>query len=211
MKKEQKIIFPFNNTKHLRLKFIHTAGCSPYSYDYISLSFIDNDKTIPIMEGSLIDVPEMLTALLPKAINNELQLSQSITHDIGFLWNEYLQEKTNHTFEEKTIDNGRTKQWIGLNHLLWNPAHGNSSWLYNDNGNIILEITPTYKWHYSKPAEEESFISYDEFIKNYKPLLTITIPKKVALDWLKQAENLLHEIEANDAKFLRQNNEKSKL
>ena len=54
------------------------------------------------------------------------------------------------------------------------------TWLYNQNNKIYLEITPGYMWHFSDQINKEDFIPYDEWIKNYKPLVIIEIDKVIA-------------------------------
>ena len=72
-----------------------------------------------------------------------------------------------------------------------------NTWLYNKNNEIILEITPTYPWHFDKPAKNESFVPYEEFIKNYKALVIAKIDKKQAQEWLDIAYELMQTIRKN--------------
>lgn len=36
------------------------------------------------------------------------------------------------------------------------------TWIYNIDNKIVIEITPTYKWHFDEPDEES-----DEYITYY--------------------------------------------
>ncbi|HEV2917412.1 MAG TPA: hypothetical protein VGW78_06740 [Candidatus Babeliales bacterium] len=64
-------------------------------------------------------------------------------------------------------------------------------------GNIIFEITPHYKYHFCEPDETPSFISYEEWIKDYKPYLIRVVPRDIAHQWLNQAREILNAIDEN--------------
>jgi hypothetical protein len=138
----------------------------------------------------------ILKGLLTKALKNKLRLHRSITNDIGYLYNEELQDKPGLFY--KTSKEGR-KFWIGESYSLWNSSL--DSWLYNDkDGNIIFEITPTYPSYYTEPETSTDYISYEEWIKSYKPFLIRKIPVEVARQWLDQANAILKKIEENVAR-----------
>jgi hypothetical protein len=61
-------------------------------------------------------------------------------------------------------------------------------------------MTPVYPWHFYElddAQQQKNYIPYEEWIKNYKPLLIRTIPKDVAEQWLNQAQEILKKIEEN--------------
>lgn len=130
------------------------------------------------------------------------EINKSINNNIGFLWNEWLQEKVNNFFEIITLDG--VNRWVGEHYLLWESRSKLATWLYYKNGFICLEITPVYKWHYTQPERGEIFIPYNEWIKSYKPIIAIKIDKEIAKDLLVQAKSILQEIGSNDAKYLHQ-------
>jgi hypothetical protein len=139
-----------------------------------------------------------LASLLSQALENKLQLHKSITKDIGYLANEADQEKLGISYINHL--------WVGRRYALFggnlNEKTYLYSWIYNDkDSNIIFEITPKYKWHFSEPKKGESYIPYEEWIKTYKPFLIRKIPVEVACQWLDQATSILNKIEENMAKL----------
>jgi len=70
--------------------------------------------------------------------------------------------------------------------MLCQTAQGPTTWMYSESDHIIFKITPMYKWHHSDPKEEENYIPYDKFIKNYCPLVTFELPYAIAKKWLAQ-------------------------
>ena len=149
---------------------------------------------------------EILNTLLKQAISNELQLDASITNDIGYMWNEDLIKTS------QLADQGKhelIEDWVGQGYLLWSPR-GFSTWLYNKNNKIIFEITPTYLWHHRDPKEGEDFITYEEFIKNYKPYFILELNKDTAQQWLNKTEELLTIINQNYERYEKLEQEKMK-
>jgi hypothetical protein len=133
----------------------------------------------------------------PPQVNNKAKLHASIAdQDLGYLRNKGLHEC------------GNSPELDQENHLpatLWSPT-GNkegicTTWLYNnDQGDIIMQITPSYRWHFFDPKEDENYITYEEFMQNYQPILFRTIPKEVAQEWLIQVEQLAAKIKDNEIK-----------
>jgi hypothetical protein len=151
-----------------------------------------------------------LEYLLTKALNKKLKLHKSITKDIGYLYNQNLRAvytkktKTHSELTYKKVEN--IDVWAGEDYQLF--CYDPATWLYNDNGdNIILEMTPVYPWHFYElddAQQQKNYIPYEEWIKNYKPLLIRTIPKDVVEQWLHQAQEILKKIEENIARLHKQ-------
>ena len=172
-----------------------------YLCDDVTLSLhLDTDKKYVLSYDCLQYSISTFRGMLQQALESSLGLHDSILLDVGLLWNEKANDDTVFSFEYEIIEN--TEHWVGLKNLLWSTP-GNikpdlSTWLYNDkNGNIIFEVTPTYHWHYSDPEpDDKDYITYEEFMKNYKPLIIKQIPKDVANEWLSQVNELLKFFEA---------------
>jgi len=132
------------------------------------------------------------------AIENKLTLHPSIRQDLGYLWNEYCSDESRINFATEEDD---STEWVGEKYILW-PSSGYfnprlTTWLYNnDQGEIILEVAPSYRWHFQDPKPGERYYTYAEFIKNYQPVLFRIIPKEIAKGWINQAQGLLQEVEA---------------
>ena len=129
---------------------------------------------------------------LDRVLNNEAFLHSSINTNIGYFWNEILH------FEVEPVEVGGF--WVGDKNLLCETP-GNikpnlATWLYNEQGgDIILEITPVYEWHNTDPEQGELFITYEEFMKDYKSIFKQEVSRDIAEEWLKQARDILDSIE----------------
>ena len=143
---------------------------------------------------------------LSDAMAGNLRLHSSIQPGLGYIWNEIFQEKSGFFYEPS--EDGKDCHWVGSNYHLWG-THGKdvnphvTTWLYNDEqGNIILEVTEMYRWSSLEydSADAIPFVSYEDFIKNYKPIFKKIIPKHVAQRWLLQAQQLYEVFYENEQK-----------
>src|SRR3990167_1820900 len=130
----------------------------------------------------------MIKINFKKTIEGKLHLHESIKDNLGFMWNENLQGKSGF-FMVKTSDNSGI-YWVGSDYKILS-TFGNtnphvSTWLYNDHeGNIIFEVTKTYKWSTQKDDRKDpEFMTYKKFMKDYQPLIYRVIPRDVAIQWL---------------------------
>lgn len=117
-----------------------------------------------------------------KLINGTNILDLSINSDLGFEYNEcYNKGITFKYFKDCWFEGNRHKQI--------RPYY--DSWLYNDkDGNIIFEITPFYPGHSVNKKTFPDRIPYKEWIKDYKPIIKVMIPKENVKQWIKQAKGL---------------------
>lgn len=138
---------------------------------------------------------EAFIGVLKKAVDCKLQLHESIKQNLGFMSNEYYHnspyEKPEFIMVSTSDDS--CQYWVGSNYEIWAVSSGSnqyvSTWMYNDDeGNIVFEVTKFYKWSLrEKEPEDLDFITYEEFMKDYKPLIHRVIPRDVAIEWLEQA------------------------
>jgi len=198
----EKTIFRINEQQYLELINHCPEKNHFYRFDECELSFVNTEEKFIIFQDVLMDCIDMFKFLLPKSLKDALILPESIKLDIGFLWNEYLNEPSNTNLEMVAVENSR--EWIGLRYLLWSPGKkiNVATWLYNKNDTIYLEITPVYPWHFRDAEQDEKFIPYDEWIKNYKPLIISEITKDTTEQWLSKTEKIIQEITKADAKYL---------
>jgi len=111
---------------------------------YVShvLLLIDN-KEIIIGKSLIIDFVETLKKKLTLALANELKLHISIKKNIGYYWNQQLNEEDPDLY---LIQGEEYKYWVGSNYLLWATDSNKkyeryATWLYNDDTeNIIFEV-----------------------------------------------------------------------
>jgi hypothetical protein len=167
-------------------------------YDAKVVLHIENKNYI-LADESIKDVLTTLCFTLQKCLHNMLSLDNSINQDIGLMWNNFLHEDGEFVYEGQF--------WIGLKYSVWQaPSNVHpclATWLYNDQqGNIIIEITENYFWHYTEPDGDARYISYQQFIQQYQPLLKHTLQHNVAEQWLQQAKSWLNMLEENEKSYL---------
>lgn len=146
-----------------------------------------------------------------KTINNKLKLHESIIQNLGFMENEYCHDLPHEKIKFFMVPmiTGQGTYWIGSNYGVWNFSDKNvnpyiNTWLYNDSeGNIIFEVTPLYKWSFlPDDLQDPNFVTYEEFMKDYKPLIHRVIPKKVAIKWLKQTMKVYRGFFSSEENYL---------
>jgi len=133
---------------------------------------------------------------LRKALEGQLKLHPSITQDLGYLANEEMQDKPGLSYRKfNGIDH-----WVGWDYFLWGTGGDITlnTWLYNDeNGAIVFEITPSYSSYIGIKKKDPRYLSYKDWIKNYKPCVVKKIPQDVAQQWLEQVEDISKRIDDN--------------
>lgn len=188
------------------LEPLSTINC----YSNAAIFFLQDNNQYELANDStfsLRDNIQELIWLLSKALKNELHLHPSLSNkstmrDIGYFFNEFRQSKPDIVYE--TDENGEAGDWVGMRYMLGGVKV--AAWIYNnDEGDIIFSITPsfpgkpTYHFQQEPFSEDEKTNSlwYEQWIKNYKPILIRKIPKEIAKKWLNQAENILKTIDKN--------------
>ncbi|MBV8661184.1 MAG: hypothetical protein JO129_03515 [Candidatus Dependentiae bacterium] len=158
---------------------------------------------------------EPLIRNLKKTIENKLQLHESIIQDLGFMGNEYSHTlpNKNSKFFMVPSPSGESTYWIGSRYQVWETYADTTphvkTWLYNDyNGNIILEVTPLYTWYMrERKANNLNFITYKNFMKNYKPIIQRTIPRELAIEWLNEVTKIYRGFFKKESNFIQEYND----
>ena len=195
------LIFALNEQERIVVQLPHSI--EHLTYDCKDLIIFEGTKSLVISDDYTKEAIKHFIKMLTKAMSGKLKLHFSITENIGYLWNEANQDSAE--INNPKIFYTNDGLWIGVkeNHL-WaaQTSIQLDTWLYNNSeDNIIFEITPYYPWHDKKIKENKEFMPYELWIKTYKPLLTRTIPKSVALKWLSQAQYILQKINESDSKI----------
>ncbi len=208
------LIFQLNDTEKIVVELdasIDGVNCCTEA----PIVFFQGSKKVILSEDAVRNNMIILSNLLTKALKNKLQLHESITQDIGYLFNQYSDYLCDDT---STVQNnfGYTKldgrdTWAGNNYSLWNSDL--ASWIYNDvDGSIIFELTPIYPEDFFYTKNEPPIlrqrlrrarqtVPYQEWIKGYAPYLITTIPHNVAQQWLEQADSIVKQIDESTAKL----------
>ena len=116
-------------------------------------------------------------------IKNRLFFDNKERIDPGFEYNQYCQDFIENS---DVID----KYFFESNSHTDTPPYY-TSWFYNDkDGNIIFEISPYYHWSKIEDAENQpGYVTYEDFIKNYKVVIRKTIPRETLIQWNEQAKS----------------------
>ena len=195
--KKHEIIFTLSDTEQIIIKLeknLEDINCC----DESSIQLIMDKHTYLLSHDSISEQMYSLSHLLTEALANRLQLHESITKDIGYLYNEDLHWTFNEELSKRPphlVHVQENNWWVGDKHNLW--CHEYQSWIYNDaQNNIIFELTPLYPGLFD--TEEKKYpVPFKEWMQNYKPFLMRTIPREVAQKWLEQANSILKTIEVN--------------
>lgn len=191
MKENNKVVFYLSKNEAI----VFELGCSLTDIgpcDDIDILFQDNDMSFRLTHDCLLYLTREFLGKLELVLSDRLSLDPSINEDIGYLYNKELHGEPGFVYTEQEGQ----KFWIGGRNLLFSTP-GCSTWFYNDGqGKIVLQITPNYLWHFSKPKKNDNFTTYDEFMKNYTSTATYIISHITAKQWLQQIKNLLENVEA---------------
>lgn len=203
---EDELIFAINERERIRVFlpckvddiFRWDWVYAEYSHDNVCAHIIFSDDDF----GLLIDV---LSVTLKQALAGECILDESLQKDLGYLGSIYSNEFFN-TPDGQPLP----PDWIGSQYLLWETLVV-KTWLYEKEGKIFFEITPAYKWFCRtiRPEEKESYVTFEEFIKNYKPYVITELSRETMRVWLKEVERLHVVTKANHDRYARQENKGS--
>jgi hypothetical protein len=191
------IIFRLNDNDQFR---IEQLSC----YCQIPIFFVSGGQYW-LSNDALPDGVRYLHKLLSRALDNKLQLHDSIKKGIGYLDNVRID------YEYHQFDEDEDKDWEPCPELAYELQDGYpcwvgfrynflacsdfATWIYNDkNGTIVLEITPQYP-HFDAKDTSKVRISYDGWLKEYKPLFVRIISPDIARQWLQQADQVIGHIE----------------
>ncbi len=167
-KVEDKFNYYYETTKNLHM------------FDIVTVIFKTNNEEIIVVKDQLNEIITSLCNSLEKTLNFERTLPNTI--DIGELGKYYNINRSNENSERFPF----SRFWLWSSNKL-------QAWLYCSANKIYLEITPTYPWlHSDKPIKSVDYITFNEFIKTYKPIVTEEIDHATAQKWLEQCNEILN-------------------
>ena len=192
-KKEQSIEIssPYKEFDTLTLfDFIKVTYCGGFVYDMFEYEV---QYTI---QGLFIDS-------LQDALHNKVSLDSSIKKPLGYYEPQYFKNPKRKNLKYIINPNGKSF-WVGRRYKMFDATGyiPQTTWLYNDQtGDIWFEISPVYPWLFSSPQEGEVFVKFRQWLKDFKPYVVRKISKETAKQWVKQLQDLLKVIEANDKRL----------
>ncbi len=149
--------------------------------DEATAYFIEkNHEKLEIKKHTLDDVVLNLYGKLKSIIDdNNLKLPKNCeTGTVGYELNNMLMYHNNDFFSQF---------WT------WSSISSKADTLiYQADNKIYIEIVPSYPWLFSEPElDNPEYITFEEFMKNYKPYVVETISRETAKEWLQQCEEIL--------------------
>lgn len=175
-KKSLKILIPdFKN----KFNYYYKQTKKLHMFDEVTVALTIKNKQYILKVDVLDFVTHKFKNLLYKTLNNPIQLPDNI--EIGNLGFYYNAEYYNENYDNINFSNFWL--WSGQNI---------QTWLYNKNNKIYLEISPSYPWLFSDEKEEKGYVTFDEFMKTYKPVALEEIDRAIAQEWLKQCDEILN-------------------
>lgn len=173
--------------------------CDPediYSLDEITIYLHTHGKRYPLCTDFLFPIVRDFEGVLQFALENKLQFNDPEQKDIGFLWSEHLNQ-----LDKAVHHSEKNFEWNYNNLLVWEYVKTKATtWMYNKNNSIVLEVTPGYPWHFL-PKKGKNYITYKTFIKNYAPITRIEFSHTIAAQWLAQAQELIQIMEKTYEKY----------
>lgn len=189
------IIFKINETSALALEYPQIL-VKAFRYDEISIFLNQNNQNkFVLYKDFFIAGLRDLERVVSNALMGKLIYKENGT-DIGFLWNEEMDGKD----LPMTIDAEGNKFWVGQKFILFDSPEPITTWLFEKDKKYWIELTPVYPWHHRDPKESENFVSYEEFMKTYKPIALFEVSRETLEEWLKRVQELLKIVEGNDNK-----------
>lgn len=149
-----------------------------HMFDEVTVVFEEKGKQINLIVDNVNIILHKFKEGLECTLNNQILLPDNIKiGELGKYFNIYTDNE-----EFNKINYSLFWLWSGIDV---------QTWLYNKNNKIYLEISPTYPWLFSDETEEEGYITFDEFMKTYKPITVEEINHATARQWLDQCNDIL--------------------
>jgi hypothetical protein len=195
-----KLVLFMNNTEYLKIILQHKNDTIDCCYEAEMILQQNNISTV-IAHNTVLMYAEQLQQRLHLALNNQLQLDDSIINDPGYYWNRWLNEK-NPDLVCTTTKNGT--YWIGNTYFLWSTSggapHKFSTWLYNNHaGQIVLQVCPLFAGTLVDWDDALEMQAYQQWLKNeYQAFYTHVISTQTAQAWLDQINTIINEIKYNE-------------
>jgi hypothetical protein len=149
----------------------------------VSVYLVNNNLKINIANDSLIEVIQTFYNCLNRVIQGE-GIDNKVT-SIGYEWNNWAYDLPE---EGQGEEDEYEDFWI------WS-SKDTGTWLYrNINQDIILEISPIYRWLFQDADYDENYISFKQFKSSYKVTLIKTLHINLVIEWKEQCELILSKL-----------------
>ena len=158
-------------------------------FDEVEVQYIHSGKAIILTSDTAQYVVETFCGSLEMSLKNELLLDASlVVGKVGYFFS-----KKKYMIADEC--NGQKKDDVFSQYWVWSSSKNIQTWLYNRDNKIYFEISPIYPWLFSDPQEDEHYITFDEYINNYKPILLVELQKSLVQSWINQCHEALDKME----------------
>jgi hypothetical protein len=161
--------------------------CEPteklHVFDIVTVVYCGNSIKTELLEDEAAEIIGIPRCVLTEALVSKRILPDHIPLGSASLWFSINSEKV-----DFNVDFGSF--W------LWDAPSPIQTWLYNKDNKIYLEVSSTYPWLSRDPEPSENYYSFDEYIRNYKPIAVYEISRETAQQWLEQCNTILDTMDA---------------
>jgi hypothetical protein len=131
--------------------------------DEISVILKEKNNEVCIFIDTIQETVTTIYRGLSKCVTNQMTLNSALdVGRVGEKWNIY----TNDLSDEV----GENEEDVYLQYWIWS-SRDFQTWVYQKDGKSYIELSPSYRWHYIEPKENELVITFEEFMKGYKPIV----------------------------------------
>lgn len=171
--KKISILVPDVSTK---INYFYKPTEHLHKFDEATAIFINENNNFQIKKDTLDEILLTLNGTLKNVLLKNKCLPDIIqAGNAGYVLNNILNDLG---------PNILSPFWV------WSSKHIQTL-IYKSNNTIYLEIVPTYPWVYEEPKPGDKYISFDEFMKTYKPYAVEIISPETAQIWLNKCQEIL--------------------
>ncbi len=153
-------------------------------FDEISVLFRDKFDKVYIFEDVIQEAVITLYNGLSKCVSNQMTLTSELEVGlVGERWNSWAYSLSDEVAEDE--------EDIFQYYWIWSTRDF-QTWVYQKDGRSYIEISPSYRWHFVEPTENEKVTPFDEFMKKYKSLIV-----ELSLDQIKKILKLLEKVKCD--------------
>lgn len=154
-------------TEDTQLDF-HSEYPIKNKFDEISVIFKENNSEVCIFKDAFQEAVTTIYRGLSKCVTNQMELNPTLeVGRVGEKWNIWTNDLSDEVGEDE--EDVYQQYWI------WS-SRGFQTWIYQKDSKSFIELSPSYRWHYVEPLENEAVIPFEEFMKGYKPtVIEITL------------------------------------
>jgi|GEM_PF-4366392 len=172
--------FTLNLKDDYTLEFLSQSSLNSKFDDFIVL-FKSQNKNIQIFEDILQEVVNPFYMILTQCLEDKNQLNSELkVGKVGKAWNIWTNNLPE-VVEESEID-------IFEQYWVWS-CRDFQTWVYVKDGKTYIEISPSYRFHFVEPINDEPFITFTQFINEFQSIV-IELTKEQVKEILNKLQTL---------------------